>query len=155
MASTAVNRAGRPAGLNETGRPADCDRRVEALMELDLEGLRAEWRRHHGSPPALRSVAVLRMLLAWRIQASAAGGLDNDSRRQIARKGRVAAEGLELGIGGRLTRTWQGREVEVVVEAAGFRWNGTLYPSLSAAASAIAGSRWNGPRFFGLRQRRP
>ena len=26
-----------------------------------------------------------------------------------------------------------------------------IFPSLSAAATAIAGSRWNGPRFFGLR----
>ncbi|WP_255413058.1 DUF2924 domain-containing protein [Erythrobacter sp. KY5] len=39
----------------------------------------------------------------------------------------------------------------VVVEEEDFRWNDRLFPSLSAAATAIAGSRWNGPRFFGLR----
>ena len=45
-----------------------------------------------------------------------------------------------------------GEIVEVVVEADGFRWDDRTYPSLSAVATAIAGSRWNGPRFFGLRR---
>lgn len=40
----------------------------------------------------------------------------------------------------------------MVVEEDGFRLEDRLFPSLSAAATAIAGSRWNGPRFFGLRQ---
>jgi hypothetical protein len=79
------------------------------------------------------------------------GGLDPTTRRQLARKGRVEAEGRNLGIGTRLRREWQGRIVEVEVTDAGFVHAGTAYPSLSAAASAIAGSRWNGPRFFGLR----
>ena len=56
-----------------------------------------------------------------------------------------------LGLGARLTRTWKGRLVEVVVEEGGFRWQDQVFPSLSAAATAIAGSKWNGPRFFGLR----
>jgi hypothetical protein len=56
-----------------------------------------------------------------------------------------------LGIGAKLRRNWQGQTVEMVVEEDGFRWNGRTYRSLSAAATAIAGSRWNGPRFFGLR----
>ena len=103
-------------------------------------------------PGRLRSVPIMRMLLAWRVQAETYGGLDFETRRLIARTGRVRAEGLELGIGARLTRIWQGREVEVVIEPEGFRWNDTIYPSLSAAATAIAGSRWNGPRFFGLRK---
>ena len=46
---------------------------------------------------------------------------------------------------------WQDRIVEVVVTSEGFRWEDRTFPSLSAAATAIAGTRWNGPRFFGLR----
>jgi hypothetical protein len=133
------------------GAGVEAEVEVEAIAGLDLEGLRRHWARRYGAPPSLRSVAILRMLLAWRVQADALGGLDEATRRILARKGAVRAEGLELGIGARLTRTWQGREVEVVVEANGFRCAGALYPSLSAAATAIAGSRWNGPRFFGLR----
>ncbi|MBX3560960.1 MAG: DUF2924 domain-containing protein [Sphingomonas sp.] len=79
------------------------------------------------------------------------GGLDPQTRKTLGRRGPVQAEGLELGPGARLTRMWQGRKIEVIVEDAGFRWEERLYPSLSALATAIAGTRWNGPRFFGLR----
>ena len=127
---------------------------VEALADLDLDGLRAVWHRYYGPPPPLRSVELFRLMLAWRLQAGALGGLDQDTRRQLKRAG-APPEGLSLGVGARLRREWQGRLVEVEVEAEGFRWQETLYPSLSAAASAIAGSRWNGPRFFGLREARP
>jgi hypothetical protein len=127
---------------------------VTGIEAMDLEALRSLWDRHYGAPPALRSVPILRMLLAWRLQADRHGGLDRETRRALGRKGPARAEGLDLGVGARLTRRWQGREVEVVVEADGFRWEGRLFPSLSAAATAIAGARWNGPRFFGLRIRR-
>jgi hypothetical protein len=125
---------------------------VDELETLDLEGLRAHWARHYGAPPSLRSVPILRLLLAWRLQADALGGLDLETSKALRRKGRLRPEGLDLGIGARLTRTWQGRFVEVTVEADGFRWEDRHYRSLSAVATAIAGSRWNGPRFFGLRE---
>ncbi len=125
---------------------------VEALEGLDLDALRDVWRRRYGPPPALRSVPLLRLALAWRIQADALGGLDPDMRRKLARNGPVRAEGLELGIGAVLRRRWAGKTVEVIVEANGFRWEGRVYSSLSAVATAIAGTRWNGPRFFGLRE---
>ena len=127
---------------------------VAAIEGMDLDALRGEWGQRYGAPPRLRSVPILRMLLAWRVQAEAYGGLDAQTRRQVEKSGRIRAEGLELGVGGRLTRIWQGREVEVVVETEGFRWDDKLYPSLSAVATAIAGTRWNGPRFFGLRATR-
>lgn len=122
------------------------------IAHMDLEALRKEWARRYGAPLPLRSVAILRLLLAWRIQADAEGGLDSDTRRLVTRKGRVKAEGLDLGLGARLTRDWQGRRHEVIVEAEGFCWNGQHFASLSAVATAIAGTRWNGPRFFGLRE---
>lgn len=93
----------------------------------------------------------MRQLLAWRVQAQVLGGLDAETRKALSRSGPVQAEGKHLGVGARLTRIWKGREVTVVVEEKGFRWEGEVFPSLSAAATAIAGTRWNGPRFFGLR----
>jgi len=125
---------------------------VAEIDLLDLEGLRRFWGQRYGAPPPLRSVPILRMLLAWRVQSEALGGLDGESRRTLGRKGKVRAEGLDLGIGARLTRQWQGKTHEVVVEVDGFRWQGQRYRSLSAVASAIVGSKWNGPRFFGLRE---
>ncbi|GGD45505.1 DUF2924 domain-containing protein [Erythrobacter arachoides] len=128
------------------------DAQVEALEAMDLEELRDRWRQLWGAPPPLRSAPILRLLLAWRIQSSALGGLDAETRRLLSRSGPVEPEGQHLGNGAVLTRHWQGREVRVIVEDEGFRWEGQLFASLSAAASAIAGSRWNGPRFFGLRR---
>jgi hypothetical protein len=42
----------------------------------------------------------------------------------------------------------------VMVRGDGFAWNGTSYASLSAVAFAITGTKWNGYRFFGLRNGR-
>ena len=41
----------------------------------------------------------------------------------------------------------------VTVLTDGFAWNGKTYPSLSGVAFAITGTRWNGPKFFGLRDK--
>lgn len=130
---------------------AKLDQLITAVGAMNLDKLRSLWRRRYGAPPSLRSVPIMRMVLAWRIQSEALGELDVDTRRMLARSGAPDPEGRHLGIGARLTRHWRGRKIEVVVEEGGFRWEDTLFPSLSAAATAIAGSRWNGPRFFGLR----
>lgn len=132
----------------------DIDDAVAALEDMTLDLLRDEWRRCYGAPPPLRSEPILRQLLAWRIQSAVLGGLDPEIRRILARSGPVEPEGKHFGTGAVLIRNWKGREVRVTVEAEGFRWEDRLFPSLSAAATAIAGSRWNGPRFFGLRDTR-
>ena len=126
----------------------------ERTIHRDVEALRALWQERSGTRLRLRSPELLRLLLAWRLQAELWGGLDPETQRRLRCRGRVQAEGLELGVGARLRREWQGRMVEVVVEEDGFRCEGRIYSSLSAAATAIAGSRWNGPRFFGLRRPR-
>jgi hypothetical protein len=41
----------------------------------------------------------------------------------------------------------------VMVLAEGFSWNGKTYASLSNVAFAMTGTRWSGPRFFGLRDK--
>ena len=132
-------------------RATDVQAEVEALVGLDLPALRAVWQHRVGPPPKLRSPELLRLLLAWRLQAEVFGGLDRETRRRLAARGPVEAEGRHLGEGAILRRDWQGKRIEVVVETAGFRWDGRLFASLSAVASAATGTRWNGPRFFGLR----
>ena len=127
------------------------DQLVRNIAIMTLDELRSLWGSRYGGPPPLRSVPIMRMMLAWRVQAEALGGLDEATRRMLVRSGAPEPEGRHLGVGARLSRHWQGRKIEVVVEEHGFRWEDRLFPSLSAAATAIAGSRWNGPRFFGLR----
>ena len=124
---------------------------VRALERLDLEGLRTAWRARYGAPPSLRSTDLLARLLAWRIQSEAIGGLGAETRSTLFRKSLpVAAPSLAPGM--RLERAWRGTTQTVEIVEDGFRWGGQTYRSLSQVAQAITGVKWNGPRFFGLRQ---
>jgi hypothetical protein len=123
---------------------------VRALERLDLEGLRAEWRRRYGPPPTLRSRDLLARMLAWRIQAEAFGGLDADLAKRLRRGVGLSAARSDVSLGTRLVREWQGEPHEVEALENGFRYRGTLYRSLSAVARQITGVKWNGRRFFGL-----
>ena len=124
---------------------------VGALERLDLFEMRALWAERFGTAPRFQSVELFRLMLAWRIQAAAQGGLDPATRKALRRSGPIVAEGQELGAGATIRRQWQGDEVIVRVGEDGFVWNDRKFRSLSAVATAITGSRWNGPKFFGLR----
>jgi hypothetical protein len=52
-----------------------------------------------------------------------------------------------------LVREHDGKRFAVIVVEDGFAWNGKTYSSLTKVAKAITGTNWNGPRFFGLRDR--
>jgi hypothetical protein len=124
---------------------------VRALEALDLHGLRDEWRKRYGTPPRMRSRELLARLLAWRIQSDAFGGLDAATIRLLT-SDRPIHPKPSLAPGTRLMREWQGRRHEVDVLEEGFRYSGADYRSLSQIARAITGTRWNGLRFFGLRE---
>lgn len=57
----------------------------------------------------------------------------------------------DLKAGTVLVREWDGQQHRVMVLADGFAWKDKIYPSLTKVAFALTGTRWNGPRFFGLR----
>ncbi|MGA0544123.1 DUF2924 domain-containing protein [Brevundimonas sp. VNH65] len=129
-------------------RDIDC----ATLGDLGLEPLRAIWRDRFGAPPSIRSPEILALMLAWRLQAARDGGLDGELRRAL-RRASSAPSPTALTPGTRLVREWQGVRHEVVVEPDGrFRHQEELHRSLSQVARKITGSRWNGPRFFGLRE---
>ena len=123
---------------------------VERIAALDLFALRDAWPARFGAPPRLRSADFLRQVLAWRLQAEAYGGLDADTRKLLA-KGAVRPRGAQAQVGVRLVREWKGERHEAEVVEEGVLYRGQRYASLSEVARAITGSRWNGPRFFGLR----
>jgi len=127
---------------------------VQALERLDLEGLRRVWRERIGEPPRLRSKELLCLLLAWRIQSNAWGDIPPSVRR-VLRQPTPAAGPSRLSVGLTITKEWQGRRHEVETTSEGFVWEDSTYPSLSAVARAITGTKWNGPRFFGLREEQP
>ncbi len=124
---------------------------IAHLRDLDLNGLRARWQSVLQRPaPDHLSRHLLFAILAYRIQADRFGDLDHETSQLLDRAG---AKRTELKPGTVLVREWDRRSQRVMVMSDGFAWNGQTYDSLSKVAFAITGTRWNGPRFFGLRDK--
>ena len=140
---------------------------IAHLRDLDLKGLRARWKGvFRRQPPLHLPRHLLFAILAYRLQADELGDLAPDSVRllkQIGSNGstvdaaRLASQfdrrRINLKTGTVLTREWNGQCYRVMVVDKGFVWNDKTFDSLSSIALAITGSKWNGPRFFGLRDK--
>jgi hypothetical protein len=140
---------------------------IAHLRSLDIVGLRARWQSIFGGecPPHLTR-HLLFAVIAHRLQADRFGDLDHATKqvldRSVAKKAYPAMSArlasfdqkrAELTPGTVLVREWDRTSQRVMVMADGFAWNGTTYDSLSKVAFAITGTKWNGPRFFGLRDK--
>jgi len=146
-------------------RVAAIENEIAHLRGLDLDGLRARWRSLTGrvASPHLPKTLLLRVL-AYRVQAAALGDLDKATARFLDRIADETRSGQRVDVpvpdraglkpGTVLVREWEGTPQRVMVLAEGFAWNGETYASLSKAARAITGTRWNGPCFFGLRDQK-
>lgn len=141
----------------------DIEVEIARLRSLDLEGLRQAWRAVFGrSAAAHLPKHILLRILAYRQQAEAFGDLprtavqllDGIARGSDDDAAVPAVSGGGLRPGTVLLREHEGERHHVMVVPDGFAWNGKTYPSLSKVAFAITGTKWNGPRFFGLREKR-
>ena len=124
------------------------------LDALSIETLRTEWTKVFYRPPPLGLKRdLLRRGIAFAWQAAREGGLTTRVTRCLRTEssGSVAiGRSRALKPGTRLARTWQGDTHHVLVVDDGVEYRGQPYPSLSAVARAITGTRWSGPRFFGI-----
>ena len=133
-----------------------------ALNDLGLAELRRVWKERLGTPPEIASTDLTRRWLLWELQAQARGGFDATTRRrlrQLCKAFRADAPStplpdIGLAPGSMLTREWNGVTHRVMALEEGFAWNGQKHASLSKIAYYITGTRWSGPRFFGMRQQR-
>ena len=140
------------------------DVEIARLRDLDIAVLRRRWHVMLGRrPPPHLPRHLLFRILAYRLQVDRLGDLDDASRRLLDGSGSPEKAGqnaanlvpliTDVRPGTSLSREWNGHMQRVTVLADGFAWNGKTYPSLSKVAFAITGTRWNGPRFFGLRDK--
>ena len=133
---------------------------LETLRDLSFNELKERWSVFYDSAcPSRISRNFLLRALAYRMQEEVLGGLDRATRRRLDRAakdlaaGRTPATSTQTKVkpGTRLLREWQGVVHEVIVLETSVQYRDTSWPSLSAVAREITGTRWSGPRFFGLK----
>lgn len=134
---------------------------LAALPSLPMAELWALWDQHFPRRPDHRNRNYVESRLAYRIQEKAYGALLPNVRKLLveagAKRSKIKANvgrgtPALLMPGTTLIREWEERQHRVTVTSDGlYALDGQVFKSLSAAARHITGTRWNGPRFFGLR----
>jgi hypothetical protein len=129
------------------------------LRKASVVALRAQWRELFGSkPPKAFGPDLLRRAIAQRVQERARGGLPKAATRLLEKllaervRGSQAAtkSPRRIKAGAILQREWNGQIHSVTVNGDQFLYSGKAYASLSEIARLITGTRWSGPRFFGI-----
>lgn len=151
---------------------------IERTRSLATSQLRDKYRELLGEDPKSSNRDFLFRRIAWQLQARAEGGLSQraqdkiselaeDAERMFFRSRPARKESIlggaqlrrrnpsrsvqrALPVGTLLTRTVGDRRIVVKVLADGFEFQSRKYRSLSAIARELTGTRWNGPRFFGI-----
>jgi hypothetical protein len=133
---------------------------IAGLSKASIKDLRERWKAMYGKAPS-REIgrSFLTRAIAYHLQERAYGDLKPSTRRLLARVTEETASGSlpkkpqsrKAQSGTILIREWQGNAHRVTMLDDGVSFNGKHYRSLSEVAREITGSRWSGPRFFGLR----
>ena len=153
------------AGLLRPGEHKERDAtvlaRVVALKRMAVNDLKAEWKNLFGTDAPNNSRGFLELRLAHRIQELTYGGVARETAKllnaladEVGKPGRktMISDPRNPVVGTRLVREWDGAEHTTIVLRDGYEFEGRKYKSLSAIARDITGTRWNGYRFFGLRE---
>ncbi len=130
-----------------------CAREIAGLCGLSRADLVERWVGLHGAPPIkTMTEGLLARGIAYEMQVRQIGGLTPAERKALGAlaQGRSNLSPGTLKAGTRLYRAWRGVTQEVLVLEGGYSWRDKNYASLSEVARAITGTRWSGPRFFGL-----
>jgi Protein of unknown function (DUF2924) len=134
---------------------AAIDAEVDQIRSLGIDALRTRWRMMFGAvPPKGLTKDIMGRMIAYRIQEEAFGGLDRETVKlldRLARGEKPNELNRHLKPGTVLIREYNGERHTVTVVQEGFLWRDATHSSLSIIAQTITGTKWNGPRFFGLR----
>ena len=133
---------------------------LDRLVTMPIAQLRIRYRDVlRAEAPSAFGPDLLRRSVAYRIQEKAYGGMARPARRSFEQVIKAYASKPDGKIvlprrikpGSVLVRNWKQRSYRVTVMADGFAYEGRTFSNLSEIAVLITGTRWNGPRFFGLR----
>ena len=128
---------------------------LTALRRASRKQLTDRWRElYKAAPPAAFTPDLLARGISWRLQERVLGSLSSKARQMLGSCGertrQRSSPRMTLRPGNRLVRRWRGRTYVVEVTEAGLVYDGERHSSLSVIASKITGTRWSGPKFFGL-----
>jgi len=156
--------AGLPRPGEDKERDATVLARVVALKRMPVNDLKTEWKKLFSTDAPNNSRGFLELRLAHRIQELTYGGVARETTKLLnaladqvqGKPGRktMISDPRNPVVGTRLVREWDGAEHTTIVLRDGYEFQGRKYKSLSAIARDITGTRWNGYRFFGLREAR-
>ena len=127
---------------------------LAALAAMDKPALGDRWAKLTGRPIPKASAQMLRLALAYEMQAKVGRGLPRRIRQRLdqAASGKTITQGIRPGM--RLAREYGGKlHVVAIGENGEILWNEREWRSLSEVARAITGTRWSGPAFFGLKKK--
>jgi hypothetical protein len=167
----------------ERRRLDDMPSQLAALETMNVPALAEKYRELYGEPTRSRNRDYLKKRLAWRIEANFQGGLSQRALARIEELGDQLPERWQMRLGQpadatndggaslpvlaateprdprvplpgtTIQRVFDGKTHEVTVCVEGFAYAGRTYKTLSAIATEITGTRWNGFLFFGLNKR--
>jgi hypothetical protein len=131
---------------------ADLDAELASIPEMSWPELCERWTALTGLPVPRIKQGLLRLALAWELQAVRYGGVSRRTQQYLERLGSPGKNKTPASL--KLVREWRGvlHTVEVDAEQR-VHWNGQQWRSLSEVARAITGTRWSGPAFFGIKQK--
>ena len=130
----------------------DLDAELAALGDMPTAQLRERWTELTGRPVPRVSPKLLRLALAWELQASLHGGLSRRTSQKLEQLAGAKTVTRDAQPGMRLVREWNGKlHVVTISDDKVVHWNEREWRSLSEVARAITGTRWSGPAFFGLK----
>jgi hypothetical protein len=152
------------------------EKEINSLRHLKIRQLKARYRELFGeeSPSHNRDYVFRR--IAWRQQALSERDLSEKARQRAAelasdadlriraprqfwqqleapKQRHAAGQDLRLPLAGtELSREYRGRTIRVKVLEDSFEYEGEKFASLSAIASLVTGTRWNGFAFFRVKR---
>ena len=137
----------------------ELEEEIGSLRRMSRGQLKDRWRAlYKNAPPAAFTPDLLARGIAWKLQERVLGGMSLEAKRMLgtgeaggsARTPRRSSFCPTLRPGNRLVRRWRGRTYVVEATETGLSFDGAIFGSLSEIATKITGTRWSGPKFFGL-----
>lgn len=147
-----MNGQGNTKRCNMETNDTEVRKKLIEIQRMGADELKGEWHRLYRTEPPAYGEQFMRRRLAYRVQELAYGGMDGETIARIdSVNERLERKTTgEIMPGAVIVREWRGRRYEVKRLKDGFEWEGRLFGSLTAVATAITGVHRNGNAFFNM-----